>query len=90
MSEAVVAAAVIAAGTGAALSTIHGWLHNKKANEGYSLPKLFGGLIPSVMAGFALVNLQGVAATDLGLVGVAITNLFLGFGIDRTIAAAKK
>lgn len=91
VSEIITALAVSAAALGAGASTVQGYLAQK---DSYSIKKLGAALIGSVLSAFGLVNLSASALSDqvtaLGLVGLFITNVLVGYGIDKAISKGKK
>lgn len=86
MTEYLAILAITAAGLGAVASTIQGYW---KSSDGYSLKKLSSAIVTSCFFAFGIVNLTGLESqvSQLGLVGLVISNLLLGYGIDKAHSA---
>lgn len=89
MSETLALVAICSAVFGAVASTIQGYWNSDK---GYSVKKLFSALLTSAFFAFGLVNLSQVndQLATLGWVGLIVTNLILGYGIDKAHSALDK
>jgi len=90
VSETVTLIALVAAALGAVASTIQGY--KSSSGEGYSAKKLASALISSVFFAFGIVNIAGLQNTEsnVGLVGLVITNALLGYGVDKAHAVLDK
>ena len=88
--ESVTILALVAASLGAIASTVQGY----KASNGssYSVKKLASALISSVFFAFGIVNIAGLQNTtsEIGLVGLFVTNALLGYGVDKAHAVLDK
>ena len=80
--ESIALLAVVSALVGAVASTIQGYW---KADTGYSLKKLASAIISSGFAAFGIVNLVNIPEQIalVGVVGLVMANLLLGYGIDQ-------
>lgn len=80
--ESIVLLAVVSAVVGAIASTIQGYW---RADSGYSLKKLASAIISSGFTAFGIVNLVQIPEqiATLGVVGLTVSNLLLGYGIDQ-------
>lgn len=87
MNETIQLAALIAASSGAILSTISGWW-NAPPEVGFKKGKLASSLIIAVFGAFALINFDIIQdqLTNIGLVGLVSTYLMLGFGVDQSLS----
>lgn len=81
--------AIMAAVFGAIASTIQGYWRQDKP---YSGKKLTSAILSSAFFAFGIVNLSSLtdALTTLGWVGVIVTNLILGYGIDQVHSSLDK
>ena len=91
MEQTIALAALIAASSGAILSTISGWWRAPET-ERFSKGKLASSLIIAIFSSFALVNFNIIQdqLTNLGLVGLITTYTMLGFGIDQATSKLDK
>lgn len=76
---------VLAAITGAGLNTLRGYLHSE---DTYSVKKLAGALIISTFA--AITVAQTITVATVGIVGLILIGLTVGFAADFAITKAKK
>ena len=84
MNDIIIFAAVLSACLGAICSTIKGWWKAPE-EEKYSKQKLGSAIMVSVFSAFGIVNL-GLIPEQFdasGSIGLVITYLLLGFGIDQ-------
>jgi len=87
--ENIILLAVVSAVVGAMASTVQGYW---KAESGYSIKKLASAIISSGFTAFGVVNLVEIPnqVETVGVVGLVIANLLLGFGIDQAHAKLDK
>lgn len=91
VNEIIPIVAILAAELGAVASTVQGCLDAPKGTK-YSAKKLCSALISSGFTAFGLVNIAALP-TDPNTVmwtGLIITNLLIGFGIDKAHAVLDK
>ena len=91
VQETLVALAIGSALLGGLLSTLQGYFRSEPAT-GYSTKKLLSAFISSGFVAFGLVNLAGIqdVVNTVGLVGLFIANVLLGYGVDKGISALDK
>jgi len=89
MTETLALMAIASAVIGAIASTIQGYWNSE---DGYSLKKLASAILTSGFFAFGIVNLTGLDSqvSQLGLVGLLVSNLLLGYGIDKAHSALDK
>jgi len=81
--------AISSAVSGAIASTIQGYWNS---DSGYSLKKLSSAILTSAFFAFGIVNLTGLESqvSNLGMTGIVIANLLLGYGINKAHSALNK
>ena len=91
MNELIAIIAIVAAATGAILSTLKGYW-NSPDTESYKKGRLASSLIISIMTSFALVNFDIISdqLTSLGYVGIIVTYALIGFGTDAGLSQLDK
>ncbi|MFM7795579.1 MAG: hypothetical protein ACKO7N_02335 [Candidatus Nitrosotenuis sp.] len=89
MTETLAIMAIVSAVIGAIASTVQGYWNSE---GGYSLKKLSSAVLTSAFFAFGIVNLTGIdsQASQLGIVGLLVSNLLLGYGIDKAHSALDK
>lgn len=91
MSETIALFVVLAAITGATLTTVRAYFEAPDT-EKYSVKKLGGALIGAVLFSFTVVNLVNIPEqlTSLGLVGLFVLNAVAGSGIATILHKSNK
>lgn len=89
VSEIIGIIAIVAASAGAVLSTLKGYFGNK---EDYAKGKLASSLIIAILGSYALINFGLLAdqVSGLGAVGLFVTYVLLGFGVDQGLSRLDK
>lgn len=84
MDDIIIIAAVVSAICGAVCSTLKGWWEAPE-DEKYSKQRLCSAIMVSIFSAFGIVNLGLVPEqfNAQGSIGLVITYLLLGFGIDQ-------
>jgi len=92
MSEYIVLIAVLATVSGAILSTIKGYFGAIDKGENYKVSRLISSVIIAVMTSLAIVNFGIIneTLTSLGLVGLIVVQLVIGFGTDTGLSKLDK
>lgn len=89
MNETIMLIAVASTAFGAILSTLKGYFGTQ---EPYKVNRLISSLIISIMVSLSIVNFNVIQdnLTSVGLVGLIVLQLVLGFGTDQGLSKLDK
>lgn len=92
MSETIILIAVFATVCGAILSTLKGYFGSLAENKQYKVSRLISSIIIAVMTSLAVINFDILkdSITSLGIVGLIVVQLVIGFGTDQGLSKLDK